>query len=282
MSECGRTDIVTTVDGRELLFRCDREGWDHPGRHHATNVEGVELFWSRSGEARAASQERPQTGREPKHTEGQGEMCDPDCPHWSARWEQHDDSCECHIGICADCGCTNEARAAPQERPQPKLDRLRLLLGAYLSTEQYEECRDLLDASQERPPIDVHHEHWRFFADHPLPWKLSDTSAGFAVEDANHEVLWRFDHYNRADVERFVASLNDVVSIEEGPYIRGYNRGWEDAERPPIDVERLLKLVLLEAAHYNVFQGKVAHTNLRMIVDAARDSATRLSGSVGE
>ena len=155
MSECGRTDIVTTVDGRELLFRCDREGWDHPGRHHATNVEGVELFWSRSGEARAASQERPQTGREPKHTEGQGEMCDPDCPHWSARWEQHDDSCECHIGICADCGCTNEARAAPQERPQPKLDRLRLLLGAYLSTEQYEECRDLLDASQERPPIDV-------------------------------------------------------------------------------------------------------------------------------
>jgi NTP pyrophosphatase (non-canonical NTP hydrolase) len=74
-----------------------------------------------------------------------------------------------------------------------------------------------------------HYEHWRFFTDHPLPWELSDTSAGFTVEDANHEVLWRFDHYDRADVERFVASLNDVVSVEEAPYIRGYNRGWDDA-----------------------------------------------------
>lgn len=23
-------------------------------------------------------------------------------------WDPHDDSCECHIGICGDCGCTNE------------------------------------------------------------------------------------------------------------------------------------------------------------------------------
>src|SRR5574338_162118 len=23
-------------------------------------------------------------------------------------WENHDDSCQCHITICADCGCTNE------------------------------------------------------------------------------------------------------------------------------------------------------------------------------
>lgn len=34
-------------------------------------------------------------------------------------------------------------------------------------------------------------------------------------------------------------------------------------------------LVLLEAAHYDLFQGKVAHANLRMIVNAARDSAAR-------
>ena len=103
------------------------------------------------------------------------------------------------------------------------------------------------------PTTEAGREHWRFFADHPLPWELFDTSAGFAVEDANHEVLWRFDHYDRADVERFVASLNDVVSVEEAPYIRGYNRGWDDVrkepslafhehdlaqERPPIDVER--------------------------------------------
>jgi len=44
---CGRTDTVTTVEGRELLFRCDRER-DHDGRHHAVNVEGIELFWKRS------------------------------------------------------------------------------------------------------------------------------------------------------------------------------------------------------------------------------------------
>lgn len=44
---CGRTDIVTTVEGRELLFRCDRER-DHKSRHHAVNVAGVELFWERS------------------------------------------------------------------------------------------------------------------------------------------------------------------------------------------------------------------------------------------
>jgi hypothetical protein len=60
-------------------------------------------------------------------------------------------------------------------------------------------------------------------------------------------VLWRFDHYDRGDVERFVSSLNDVVSVEEGPYIRGYNRGWDDAkddsgavpqsEREGLDVE---------------------------------------------
>jgi hypothetical protein len=99
----------------------------------------------------------------------------------------------------------------------------------------------------ETPAIVQHHEHWRFFASHPLPWELSDTSAGFAIEDANHEVLWRFDHYDRGDVERFVSSLNDVVSVEEGPYIRGYNRGWDDAkddsgavpqsEREGLDVE---------------------------------------------
>ena len=56
MSECGRTDTVTTVEGRELLFRCDREGWDHDGRHHAVNVEGVEIFWSR-GQARSTPAE---------------------------------------------------------------------------------------------------------------------------------------------------------------------------------------------------------------------------------
>ena len=43
---CGRTDVVTTVTGQELLFRCDRE-LDHPGRHHAANVEGIEIFWGR-------------------------------------------------------------------------------------------------------------------------------------------------------------------------------------------------------------------------------------------
>lgn len=47
-SRCGRTDVVTGLDGRELLFRCDREV-DHDGRHHAANVEGAELFWERSG-----------------------------------------------------------------------------------------------------------------------------------------------------------------------------------------------------------------------------------------
>lgn len=40
---------------------------------------------------------------------------------------------------------------------------------------------------------------------------------------------------------------------------------------PPLDVERLLDRVLLEAAHYNIFQGKVAHANLRMILDAVRN-----------
>lgn len=39
----------------------------------------------------------------------------------------------------------------------------------------------------------------------------------------------------------------------------------------------VLDLVLLEAAHYNVFQGKLAHANLRMVVDAARNSAARLA-----
>lgn len=32
-------------------------------------------------------------------------------------WENHDDSCECHIGICMDCGCTNEVRSIPQDDP---------------------------------------------------------------------------------------------------------------------------------------------------------------------
>jgi hypothetical protein len=45
LARCGRTDTVTTVEGRQLLFRCDREP-SHGGRHHAANVEGVELSWA--------------------------------------------------------------------------------------------------------------------------------------------------------------------------------------------------------------------------------------------
>ena len=93
-----------------------------------------------------------------------------------------------------------------------------------------------------------------------------------------------------AELDRLAAPLHARVITREGMETMmrlTYEKGMADAraasqERPPIDVERLLELVLLEAAHYNVFQGKVAHANLRMIVDAARDSATRLSGSVGE
>lgn len=174
-------------------------------------------------------------------------------------WENHDDSCECHITICPDCGCTNETVPPLMNTPidgglleqsiratgSPGLSdgwtiadyyNRTLSEGAAPRAESHIACVHcprgcsipcdngiLADAKE-------HHEHWRYFADHPLPWELSDTSAGFAVEDANHEVLWRFDHYNRADVERFVSSLNDVVSVEEVPYIRGYNRGWGDAE----------------------------------------------------
>jgi hypothetical protein len=43
---CGRTELVTTVEGRELVFRCDRER-DHAGRHHARHEDGVEIFWDR-------------------------------------------------------------------------------------------------------------------------------------------------------------------------------------------------------------------------------------------
>ena len=71
----------------------------------------------------------------------------------------------------------------------------------------------------------------QFFADHPLPWEVSRTSAGVAIEDANHEVLWRFDHFDSAMPEAFAAALNAIVSLEEAPYIRGYNRGWTDALR---------------------------------------------------
>lgn len=38
-------------------------------------------------------------------------------PHTEPRtpgWEPHDDSCDCHIGICMKCGCTNEVEAIPR------------------------------------------------------------------------------------------------------------------------------------------------------------------------
>jgi hypothetical protein len=54
---------------------------------------------------RAASQERPQPDPEPKHTEGQGEMCDPDCPHWA--WS------------------TRRPQRVAQERPPLDVERLR-------------------------------------------------------------------------------------------------------------------------------------------------------------
>ncbi len=72
---------------------------------------------------------------------------------------------------------------------------------------------------------------WQFFTEHPLPWEVSRTSAGVAIEDANNEVLWRFDHFDSATPEAFAKALNAVVSVEEVPYIRGYNVGWDDAER---------------------------------------------------
>jgi hypothetical protein len=32
-------------------------------------------------------------------------------------WDKHDDSCDCHIGICGDCGCTNEYSEASATPP---------------------------------------------------------------------------------------------------------------------------------------------------------------------
>ena len=40
----------------------------------------------------------------------------PDRPH---PWDQHDDSCDCHIGICSKCGCTNEAEARAEIDVEP-------------------------------------------------------------------------------------------------------------------------------------------------------------------
>lgn len=47
VATCDRVDVVTTVAGNELRFVCDRDR-QHPGRHHAVNVEGVELSWAAS------------------------------------------------------------------------------------------------------------------------------------------------------------------------------------------------------------------------------------------
>ncbi len=80
---------------------------------------------------------------------------------------------------------------------------------------------------------------WQFFTEHPLPWEVSRTSAGVAIEDANNEVLWRFDHFDSATPEAFAKALNAVVSVEEVPYIRGYNVGWGDAEAIAAEYARL-------------------------------------------
>jgi hypothetical protein len=56
---------------------------------------------------------------------------------WEAsahRSENHDDSCECHIGICMECGCTNEV-----PRPQPALDVLERAVEAVWRAAKYKE-----------------------------------------------------------------------------------------------------------------------------------------------
>lgn len=41
-------------------------------------------------------------------------------------WLNHNDSCDCHIGICMDCGCTNEVGAgrAVQDGLDPLLTEI--------------------------------------------------------------------------------------------------------------------------------------------------------------
>ena len=103
------------------------------------------------------------------------------------RWEAHDDSCACHIGICMDCGCTNEAEARPpgavtfhdppdedppgpvsieppSERPLPTTTNLTSASTSLVDRSQERppcrgSCSDLSEEhyhpSQEQPPIDV-------------------------------------------------------------------------------------------------------------------------------